>query len=692
MTQDLKLLKLPKVLNTSDGEIIKEFFVPALSNSIRYDRGVGYFSASWLRLAIEGMIKFAENGGKARWITSPILSETDWAAMVAGISARYDNQLFDILDKKIDDLKNSLSKDTLSAFAWMIADDILDFKLALPRNKLHGGEFHDKFGIFIDQYSNIVSFNGSYNESVQGTRNYESIKIFTSWNEAYTPLVQDDLSRFERIWNNFDPNVQVFDIPSALKAKIIQLRSTERPYEEPDPDLVQKLQIADLISRAKFLGLSIPPEIQLRPYQIMAIESWFSSNCQGFLEMATGAGKTITSLAAMTHLFERLNRRLAIIITVPYQHLVDQWLDTAKMFGLQPILAYQSKSRWSNKLHQHIIEFNREDRDIVAVITTHTTFASEEFQDLITRLNGSSLLIADEVHHLGAARSRTKLPENIGNRLALSATPDRWMDEAGTRALRDYFGQTVFEFNLDDAIKNNILTPYRYFPQLVELTEDELTLYVKLSADIARLMNNDEDEASEALKMLLIKRARLLNNAQNKLQVLEKLVDALDDPHHILFYCSPEQIESVSRILGWNLGLLIARFTAQEPNKERKQILDNFASGNLQGLVAMKCLDEGVDVPSTQTAFILASSSNPREFIQRRGRILRRAEGKSEATIFDLIAIPPLGWTTNSNVNAEKSIIQHELKRFMEFAGSAINKHQALDVIWEVARIYGIQL
>ena len=685
----LRELSLKIILDTSRDDLIADFFIPALSASIRYDRGVGFFSAAWLRITARGIVEFARNSGRARWVTSPILSEGDWLALQQGEAARHDVILRRVIERNIDDLEQTLEHETLSALAWLVADGILNFKLALPRNKLAGGEFHDKFGIFTDREHNRVSFNGSYNESEQGTRNYESIKVFCSWDEAFAPLVAADIRRFERLWNNFDENVQVFNLPDAARARIVKLRSGERPYPEPDWAFLRSLSDAytiDLIGPS----LRVPPEIQLRDYQIQAIDSWFGHDCCGLLEMATGTGKTITSLAAMAQLHER-EQRLAVIIAVPYQHLVDQWQEDAERFGLQPILAYQSKARWLDSLHQRVVEFNRSDREEFSVITTHSTFIDEDFQRIIGRLNGQGLLIADEVHHLGAERSRSQLPPNIPFRLALSATPDRWFDDAGTAALRAYFGETVFSFTLADAIRRGILTPYVYYPQLVELTPDELEEYRVLSEQIAKLINAEDDELQEALKMILIKRARLLNNASQKLVALKELVRQLENLAHALFYCSPEQIDAVCQLLGWDLGLLIGRFTAEESNDLRQQLLSDFDNRVLQALVAMKCLDEGVDVPSTRTAFILASSSNPREFIQRRGRILRRAEGKTEATIYDFIAVPPQDWNSGSP-STEKGIIEHELNRFREFADSARNKHQALDVIWDLAKRYGVQL
>ncbi|MCB0164404.1 MAG: DEAD/DEAH box helicase family protein [Anaerolineae bacterium] len=680
-------LNLPTTIDTSSSDIIEDFFVPVLSRAMRYDRGVGFFSSGWLRLTARGMVSFAANGGRARWVTSPILAEADWETLQAGDAARYDPVLREALARNIYDLTRMLEEETLSALAWMVADEILTFKLALPFNKLEGGDFHDKFGIFTDADGKQLSFNGSYNESIQGTRNYESIKIFRSWEQPFVPLVQSDIQRFERLWNNEDPNVRVFDLPEAAHKQILQLRKSQRPY--PEPEWIKIRRLREPGAGYQPARPTIPDDIMLRDYQVAAIDEWFAHDCQGLLEMATGTGKTITALASSTRLFER-EARLAVIIAVPYQHLVDQWSAEAKAFGYKPLLAYQSKSRWLDKLNHEIIDFNGKYRDFISVITTHTTFISPEFQGSIARLVGPSLIIADEAHHLGAERSRQNYPQYIAFRLALSATPDRWFDDAGTAALRRYFGETVFAFPLEKAIGVS-LTDYYYYPHLVPLTDEELDEYAELSTKIAKLFGRDDTESEEALKMLLIKRARLLNTAENKLQVLSNLVDEQDQSEHTLFYCAPQQIDEVLHLLGWEKGLLVHRFTAKEDTPERQQLLKDFASGTLQALAAMKCLDEGVDVPTTQTAYFLASSSNPREFIQRRGRILRKAPNKEFSIIHDLVAVPPTMQSFEStSFQAERSIIRRELQRFKEFAHPARNKHQALDVIWEIAGHYGL--
>lgn len=685
----LRDLNLPGVLETSSADLIADFFLPALAASVKYDRGVGYFSSGWFRVSAKGMAQFAANGGRARWVTSPILDENDWEALRAGYEARFDPILREILFRNIADLEVTLEVETLSALAWMVADEIIVFKLALPRNKLEQGEFHDKFGIFTDAEGNQVSFNGSYNDSIQGTRNYESIKIFRSWEPAFVGLVRADAERFERLWNNLDPNVQIFDLPEATRAEILRLRTSDRPY--PEPEWVRQRRIANGRMPYGPVRPRLPEDLTLRDYQIEAIDAWFTHDCRGLLEMATGTGKTITALAASARLYDR-EKRLAVIIAAPYQHLVDQWHEEAQAFGYRPVLAYQSKVQWVDELNGQVMEFNGGYRNFISVITTHTTFISPEFQSGLSRLSGPALLIADEAHHLGAEHSRRSYPEHVPFRLALSATPDRWFDDVGTDALRAYFGKTVFAFPLEKAIGVS-LTPYYYYPHLVPLTDEELERYEELSAKIARLMNREDDEGQQVLKLLLIRRAELLNKAANKLDMLSKLVDAQDHIEHTLFYCAPGQIDEVMRLLGWEKGLFVHRFTAEEDPPERQQLLADFASGNLQALVAMKCLDEGVDVPSTRTAFILASSSNPREFIQRRGRILRKAPDKEFSVIHDLMVVPPKAWAGSQDplsFEAERRIIRRELNRFKEFAAPAMNKHQALDVVWDMARRYGL--
>ena len=674
----------PVFLNSSDTNLLADFFGPALSSSVNYDRAVGYFSSGWLRMAADGMIRFAANGGQARWVTSPILDERDWEALLSGDNARRDPALRKAIEEDVADLAEALEKETLSALAWMVADGVLTFKLALPREKLAGGEFHDKFGVFGDASGNRIVFNGSYNDSIQGNRNYESITVFSSCEPAHERLVDETGRRFERLWNNTDPNVQVFDLPKAARDQILRLRGPHRPYQEPEW-VKKEREHPQLGNPAR---PSVPDDLLIRDYQLEAIEAWFENEGRGLLEMATGTGKTITALAASTRLYER-EGRLAVIIACPYQHLVDQWFKEAERFGYAPLRAYQSRNTWLDDLNERAMAYNSGDTDRLCVITTHASFSTAHFQRTVERIEGPTLLIADEAHHLGAETSRRRLPEKVAYRLGLSATPDRWYDDKGTAALRSYFGQTVYRLSLADAIGVS-LTPYYYYPVLVELTGEELDAYRVLSAKIGRLMAQSKGEENEQLTQLLVKRAQLLNVAENKLGVISEYVDRQPDMTHTLFYCAPGQIDDVVRTLGWEKRLKVHRFTAREDIPTRRSLLEGFANGDLQALAAMHCLDEGVDVPSTQTAYILASSSNPRQFIQRRGRVLRKFPGKNFATIYDLVAVPPARELGEAELKAERAILKRELRRFAEFADSALNTQSAYEVIWELADQYEV--
>ena len=449
-------------------------------------------------------------------------------------------------------------------------------------------------------------------------------------------------------------------------------------------------------------ALSQPDWLEPRGYQNEAVEEWMRNSGQGILNMATGTGKTITSLLAASRLASIQDGSLALIIAAPYQHLVDQWKSDLNDFGVSPVLAYQSRTTWTDNLSGQITEYNSNVRNILTVITTHKTFSSKHFQNIIGRIDGSrTMLIVDEVHHMGAPHLRKSLPKDIRARLGLSATPQRWYDEEGTKALTEYFTNgVVFEYGLEEAIKNGYLAEYYYVPHVIELTEDEQEDYLALSRAIGKRMasaggdiGDADTQEDETLKQLLFKRARLVGSAANKIPKLRKLLiqTGLDDLHHTLVYSGDgnvagdgeetrRQLEAITNLMGNELGLKIHQFTYEENQKERERLLREFETGELQALVAIRCLDEGVDVPATQTAFILASSSNPRQFVQRRGRILRPHPKKDHAIIHDFVVAPPTDVRKSgkdSIFSLERNLVQKELQRVSTFAASAKNHPDA---------------
>lgn len=448
---------------------------------------------------------------------------------------------------------------------------------------------------------------------------------------------------------------------------------------------------------------SRPQWVEQRPYQRTAIQAWAKAGGQGILNMATGTGKTVTSLLAAAHIKETVDGRLALLIAVPYQHLVEQWAGDVHDFGATPLMAFESREQWQESFERQILEFNSGIRDSFVVVTTHKTFASEPFQRIVERISGAEqMLIADEVHHLGAPHLRTGLPQSVPLRLGLSATPERWYDDQGTNMLMRYFGEgVVYEYSLQRAIENGSLCEYYYIPHVVELTADEEEEYLRLSRKIARLASRMDDGLGDAdlqgqagLKTALFKRARLLGTAERKLETLVSLLRQEQSVRHTLVYCGDGSVENerdgrtkrhvdaTVEILRRDLEIKARRFTARESQAERQDLLEQFSNSDIEALVAIRCLDEGVDVPSTKTAYILASSSNPRQFVQRRGRILRPDDNKPYAVIHDFVVAPPKRAfidESSDEFSSERSLIRKEIERVNLFSEAALN-HPDADV------------
>ncbi len=444
----------------------------------------------------------------------------------------------------------------------------------------------------------------------------------------------------------------------------------------------------------------MPPSIYLREYQQQAVASWFANKGRGTLKMATGSGKTITALAIATELYQKIGLQVLLVVC-PYRHLVTQWARECQKFGLEPILAFESVHIWQSQLSTGLYNVSSGNQSFLTVITTNSTLMAEGLQSQLRYFPDKTLIVGDEAHNLGAPRLEQSLPRGVGLRLALSATPERYFDDSGTKSLFDYFGPVLApELTLADAIRHGALVRYLYYPILVDLTESESRVYANLTRKIGwALMDGENIEESVALTPLLMQRSRLIGAAANKLEALRKLMVGRMDTYHTLFYCGDgsvetalsedsRQLEAVVRMLGAELGYRVNTYTAQTPLTEREDLRRKFETGELQGLVAIRCLDEGVDIPAIQTAVILASSGNPRQFIQRRGRILRPHPGKQRATLFDMIVMPPE--LERETWEVERNLLRKELRRFVEFADLADNAGAARKKLLYLQEKYGL--
>lgn len=639
--------------------LFEDFYFPCLENSIRYDRAAGYFTSNSLKLLARGLQVFLENNGKIRIVANPKLTTEDIRAIELGYIAR-EEVIESALLKELENSIKNIEDDTLNILSWLIYKGQLEIKIAYVET---GALYHEKFGIFYDEQGDAVAFSGSSNETYSGlSTNFEKIDVYTEKREIFR--VKDTIKDFEKLWNNQTDKLHVIDLPESIESKLMDSKSKVPPTTKVKNN-----------------------QIKLRPYQSEAIESWINSNHQGIFEMATGTGKTITSLMAAKKILEQ-NKRLFTVIIVPFTHLVEQWgNDIKKILGNHIIKCFDSKGKWDTEALEAIQEFNIGISNNCTVITTYSTASSKCFKKMFSSLRGETMIIADECHKI-TLKGFNDYPFDIFEfKLGLSATPDRWFDEEGTNFIKNKLGNTVFSYDLETAIKNKMLTEYRYYPQVIHLSDEEMELYKKYTNQIVKLYHSDEERTQKILERLLIKRAEIISKASEKIPRFLKDIsnENLKEIAHTLVYCGPGQIDILTKELN-SLGLKVSKFNSDIKTKDREKILRMFENTEIQVLVAIKCLDEGVDVPSTRKAFFLSSTSNPREFVQRRGRILRKFEGKQFSEIHDYVTLP-----FECDYEEFKSIASKELPRFAEFSSAAINSSEAKNSIYNYLVNYGLE-
>jgi superfamily II DNA or RNA helicase len=638
-------------------KIFSDFYSKCLEKAVQYDRAVGYFTSNSLSIISKGLDKFIDADGNIRIIANPYLMKEDVEAIRLGYKAKYDVITQSIL-RQINICEETIREDSLNTLAWLIYKDKLDLKIAFTKNN---SLYHEKFGIFYDDFGNKIAFSGSANETLGGMRdNFEKIDVF--WRENEFERIEDMVSDFEDLWSNNTNGLSIIEIPDIIKEKIVSYKKGGRRITPPNK------------------------VIKPRKYQQEAIDAVKQNNWNGILEMATGTGKTITSLLISNEFFKEKGR-IFLIIMVPFTHLVEQWEKNCHEMGYSNITScYGNKKSWVNKLQIDVRDFNLGIIKKHVVITTYRSASSVEFNDLISKLRGKNFLIADECHYFGIKSLRNNKLGNIEAKLGLSATPERWWDEEGSYFIEGFFGESVYEYDMKTAIENGALTEYIYNPITVDLTDNEFERYERLTKRLIYLYSSEEvnkDEISEINRQ----RSLILSKAENKKEILYSIFGSKisQEISHTLVYCAPGEVDVITKNLS-ALGYRVHRFDSKVSLDERMKVLESFDLGIIQILVAIKCLDEGVDVPSTKVAYFLASTSNPREFVQRRGRILRKYPNKNLAMIYDFIVLP-----TQANDQLYKSIASKELPRFAEFSRYAINNFNAREIVGKELKRYSLE-
>lgn len=697
-----KEIEIKRSYDSSFDNLIEDFYIPILKEAISYKRVAGFFSSTILNGAMQGFYEIAKKRGKVELIISPKLSSED-VSFLSKNNRDLENELGSILLKEIEFSKSEFENDCKKLLGYMLYNDLLEIKIAILKKDsgeipdfnqtLEIGMFHQKFGILEDQNQNEISFSGSINESISGwANNIEEFKVFKSWEESEYDYFKSDLNKFDMYWNNKMSNVEVINLPVAVKNKILESRE--------EIDSLENLSLARFCRKKE----KAKKDISLFSYQKEALCKFMASNNKMILEMATGTGKTRTAIACINELL-KAETRMLIVISTPQSLLSLQWKNEIKKLEIKvdlEIIVSAINSSWRSKLQTACFKLNNRVVDSIIVYTTHMSSSKSDFINIIKTLQQDIkvFFIGDEVHGLGAKQMRIALDERYDYRLGLSATPNRWFDEDGTDLLIDYFGNTSFEFTLRNALteinpitKKTFLTPYYYYPVAVELNDIELSEYIKLTKQLLKISGADEDKKESLIKGILNKRSDILKNVSKKIDALEKILENLEKIEDTIIFTSPNSFEKIENLLNKKEVLynIITQKQGAKPEKkygnlsERSYIIKHFSERNYKVLLAMKCLDEGIDIPSARIGILYSNTTNPREYIQRIGRVIRRAPEKTEAYIFDFIIVPNLNNSLELKEH-EKKIFEKEFKRAEYIAENAINQ---IDAITQLITING---
>lgn len=660
-----------------ENDIASEFYMPCMENAIRYDRISGYFSSTVYIIAWSALKTFIDNGGRIRVLCSPYISDDDAKAITEGLNARTNRILKEAL---ISELNNMLKQDDLSTpsrlLACLIADGTIEIQIVIAQNASNPDVvklFHDKAGVFFDAEGNMVGFRGSFNETFKGLSddgNVESVDVFQSWDGGKElERVAKIKECFGRLWGGGYDNIEIYSLPEEVRQYIKEETSGYNWR-----DLLDEIKVTKRTSE-KWNPTPTTRVIRLRRHQINALNSWEANGFKGIYQGCTGCGKTIIAISAIR---QQLLAGKSVLVIVPSKILLYHWKKEIerilKDLDIRFLLCGDGNNKWKSEGKLYLWTSHSQKR-LKVTIAMMDTAVHQEFISKIAQ--GDHLFVViDEVHRMGSPNRRCFFSVNAGNRLGLSATPKRYGDPDGTQAIVEYFGKILSPpYTLENALNDKVLTPYFYHPASIKLTPDEQSEWDKISKEISRwlAMSKDRDkdrtETDGFLQMRRIQRARIIKKAQNKLaKAIEIIKGNYEEGQKWLVYCEDQaQLMAVNQILQ-QAGFDSYAYYAEMPGS-RDDTLDYFKrNGGI--LVSIKCLDEGVDIPATTHALILASSQNPREFIQRRGRVLRMADRKYFSHLYDVIVVPDMDSTVNDR---SMQIVLSELSRAIEFGRTAEN-------------------
>lgn len=739
----LNELEYPKTLEySSDGAHLPiEFFMLTVPLCKRIDLKLGYFSSNAIRTLAYGFAQFIHNGGHLRIITNHFLSYKDKMLLVQDEEENNvvaENEIKNIIENDLEGLAELLENGDqhfYNCLKYLLKNNRLEIiPVKLKPDKLA----HYKQGI-MDDGTNQVYFNGSCNFTYKGLiDNGESLGIARSWGEISERLkIQENIESIDRICKKEDESFkylsadqiteviftngqdkdldELIEDELSISERLASHPKLSKPLKNYIKTFRQKIETEKQKKREESQKPKFPYAEGPRDYQKKAYEKWVSNNFKGIFAMATGTGKTITSLNCALEKFNEKGR-FNLLILVPSIALVNQWEGECRKFNFRNIVKVSSKCNWEGELNNYFLKRKLGSTSSIIIIATYSSFVRPRFIKFLKLFETTDIMIADEAHNMGASSILKVLPEIKQKlRIGLSATPERQYDDFGNNILREFFDSQppyTFNYSMAEAIENKVLCQYYYFPHIVQLTDNELEEYEKITKQLAKYYSIESDSyaKNEIVEILLLKRKRIIHKAQNKLITFKQLLkdeferkrvirNALvyvpegditeeipDDPdfHINLLNRYTKVVRDIDR------NITVTKFTAETKNRE--EILRRFSSGDIKVLTSMKCLDEGVDIPQTELAFFCASTGNPKQFIQRRGRVLRCHEGKDFAFIHDLVVIPSFMDENDENFKMKQSIVKKELERVVHFSFLAINKYHTFEVLDGVCKNYKLNL
>lgn len=695
-----------------------DFCELALSNSIKFDLGLGYFSSACINVLSIGFAHFISNGGNMQLYINQYLTEDDYNLLQSNQTVDFEKRILQSFHL----LKETLLKRDEHFFkclSYLIQNKRIEIKIVVPKD---GGLAHEKFGIFTDENNYKVAFTGSMNLTAAAlVKNIETIECTCSWkSEDSRERISASEQDFSEIWTGANESVLVFPA-----RKFCQEIVKTYPKVDTDELLLQEKEIirklankptdkADCIPTKKIIREPHFPDKYpdgARPYQIKAYEKWIKNGKQGVFAMATGTGKTITSLNCALQEYH-IDKVYQLLILVPTIALVEQWIEEIGLFDFKNILeVYSENHQWRKQLVSLKNKIQRGGKENFVIVSTYQSFTNADFQQILCKLPNTMLLIADEAHNIGSENVRAAFRKmKIKKRIALSATPNRIYDQEGTTELESFFNDKppyVYSFPMSQAIREGRLMQYCYYPKMAYLNEPEMEKYAEYTQKLVNFFDSKTNKfknEEEATKLLML-RKQVLHKAEDKMRVLKEIISEIGQDK--LKYCfvyvpegySENEDESILQKMLDTIkhefpGTTCNTYTGKNSKKERIVILKGFENGDINVLLAMKCLDEGVDVPRAEYGIFASSTGNPRQFIQRRGRLLRKHPDKTFAYTYDMIVVPNFKSSQYSNdfFKMEKSLVKGELARVAYFADLATNTHSAKEELQDLVDHYELNL